>query len=159
MFTKTKLRKFFLLFITIVVVHFNSHSQLAADFSATPTSGCSPQIVNFTDLSTGNPTQWRWDLGNGTISFLQNPSSTYFTPGQYTIKLVIQNIAGTADSITKTNYITIYAIPVVNFLATPTSGCIPLPVQFNDLSDPGNSAIINWLWDFGDGNMTCPEIG
>lgn len=152
MFTKTKLRKFFLLFITIVVVHFNSHSQLAADFSATPTSGCSPQIVNFTDLSTGNPIQWRWDLGNGTISFLQNPSCTYFTPGQYTVKLVIQNALGTADSIIKTNYITIFAIPVVNFSATPTSGCIPLPVQFNDLSDPGNSAITSWLWDFGDGN-------
>ncbi|MEP7256017.1 MAG: PKD domain-containing protein [Ferruginibacter sp.] len=152
MSTKAILRPFILLFITIVAVSFSSKAQLAADFSATPTSGCSPQIVNFTDLSTGNPTQWRWDLGNGTISFIQNPSATYFTAGQYTIKLVIQNAAGTADSITKTNYITVFAIPVVNFSATPTSGCIPLPVQFTDLSSAGNSPITTWLWDFGDGN-------
>ena len=44
-----------------------------ANFTATPTSGCSPLVVNFTDQSTGNPTQWRWDLGNGTISFYKTP--------------------------------------------------------------------------------------
>ena len=129
-----------------------SKAQLVANFSASPTSGCAPLLVNFTDSSTGNPTSWRWDLGNGTISFLRNPSVTYFNPGQYTIKLVISNQSG-ADSITKTQYINIYNSPNVEFSGTPTTGCFPLPVQFVDLSAPGNGTLSTWEWDFGDGNV------
>src|SRR4051812_49113079 len=96
-------------FLTVVIVFTSlfTEAQLHPDFTATPLSGCSPVVVRFTDLSTGNPTQWKWDLGNGTISFLQNPSVTYFNPGQYTIKLVIRNASG-RDSITRQQYITVY---------------------------------------------------
>jgi len=125
---------------------------LHAEFNATPTSGCAPLLVSFTDQSTGNPTQWRWDLGNGTISFLQNPSVTYFIPGQYNIKLVVRNASG-VDSIIKSQYITIYAQPVVNFSASVTTGCFPLAVQFTDLSTSLNTPITQWQWDFGDGTF------
>src|SRR5437764_12805808 len=125
-----------LLFIIFLCEGFISRSQLNANFSATPISGCAPFLVNFTDQSTGNPTSWKWDLGNGTISFLQNPAVTYFTPGTYNIKLVIHNAAGTGDSIIKNQYITVYAAPSVNFNGSPTTGCYPLPVQFTDLSQP-----------------------
>ena len=67
-----------------------SLAQPTANFSANPTAGCAPLVVNFSDLSTGNPTSWRWDLGNGTTSLLQNPSVTYFNPGQYTVRLIVQ---------------------------------------------------------------------
>ena len=151
MSTKALLRQCFILFILFILFSFSSKGQLTANFSASPTSGCSPQIVNFNDLSTGNPIYWRWDLGNGTISFLQNPSATYFTPGQYTIKLVVQDGLGNFDSLTRTQYINIFPIPVVNFSATPLSGCVPLTVQFTDLSTAAGSSITSWLWDFGDG--------
>ena len=130
-------------------------AQLAANFSATPVSGCTPLVVNFTDLSGGNPNQWKWDLGNGTISFLKNPSVTYFTPGQYTIKLVIHNAAGSADSITKIQYITVNIQPTVNFTGVPVTGCFPLPVQFTDQSSAGSGSISVWQWDFGDGNSSA----
>ena len=150
-FTLTIPRQYFLLFLLLISFSFSSRSQVTANFSASPTSGCSPQIVNFNDQSTGNPIYWKWDLGNGTISFLQNPSATYFTPGQYTIKLVVEDGLGNKDSLTRTQYINIFPIPVVNFSATPLSGCVPLTVQFTDLSTATGSAITSWLWDFGDG--------
>jgi len=128
------------------------NAQLRAGFSANPLSGCAPLVVRFTDQSTGNPTQWRWDLGNATTSFLQNPSVTYFNPGQYTIKLVIQNASG-RDSIIKNQYITIYAQPTVIFSASSTTGCYPLNVQFIDASIPGSGSINSWQWDFGDGTL------
>lgn len=131
---------------------FTGKAQLHAAFNATPTAGCSPLVVNFIDQSTGNPTQWKWDLGNGIISYLQNPSTTYFTPGQYDIKLVVYNASG-ADSITKTQHINIYAYPVVQFTATPLSGCFPLPVHFTDQSTTSTGTITQWQWDFGDGNF------
>ena len=134
--TTSTLSKTGCIFVLLALLGFNSKAQLNAQFSANPTSGCTPLVVNFTDLSTGNPTSWRWDLGNGTISFLQNPSVTYFIPGQYNVKLVVQN-AGGKDSIIKSQYITIFAQPVVDFSASPRSGCFPLPVQFTDLSTTG----------------------
>ena len=129
---------------------FGLKAQLAANFTAAPASGCAPLVVHFTDISTNNPTQWKWHLGNGTVSFLQNPSVTYFNPGQYTIKLVIKNSAGT-DSITKTQYINVYAKPAVQFTSSTTTGCFPLPVQFSDQSTALNGTISSWQWDFGDG--------
>jgi len=38
------------------------------DFSGTPVLGNSPLAVDFTDLSTGTPTYWEWDFGDGTAS-------------------------------------------------------------------------------------------
>lgn len=140
------------IFVLLTLVSFSAKAQLTAAFIANPTSGCTPRVVNFTDQSTGNPTQWRWDLGNGTISFLQNPSVTYFTPGQYTVKLVVQN-GGAKDSIIKTQYITIFALPVVDFSATPRAGCFPIAIQFSDLSTTSNGTINQWQWDFGDGTF------
>jgi gliding motility-associated-like protein len=126
---------------------------ISITFNATPLSGCVPLVVSFQDVSTGSPTQWKWDLGNSTISFLQNPVATYFNPGLYTIKLIVQNASG-ADSITKTQYITVYALPSVNFSANALSGCYPLPVQFTHASTAGSGSITSYLWDFGDGNTS-----
>ncbi len=136
-------------FITLIIST-AARGQLGANFSATPLTGCPPLLVQFTDQSTGGPTQWRWDLGNGTISFLQNPSVSYFNPGTYTVKLVVRNAQG-ADSVIKSQYITVNALPTVVFSGTPTTGCFPLPVQFTDQSTPGSGTISTWEWDFGDG--------
>lgn len=151
MISKSGIRHCVLSILAVLSIGLSANGQLAAQFSATPLSGCAPQIVNFTDLSTGNPVEWRWDLGNSTTSFLQNPSATYFTGGLYTIKLVIKDANGNSDSITKTQYINIFPIPVVDFSGTPTSGCVPLNVQFTDNSSAGSATINTWLWDFGDG--------
>lgn len=134
-------------------IGYYSKAQLIADFSAAPAAGCAPLFVKFTDLSKGGPTEWKWDLGNGTISVLQTPAVTYFTPGQYNIKLVIKNSSG-ADSIIKSQYITVYSAPAVSFAGSPQTGCFPLPVQFIDMSDPVSGTISKWEWDFGDGSIS-----
>ncbi|MEO6452780.1 MAG: PKD domain-containing protein [Ginsengibacter sp.] len=139
-----------LFFFFLILPGYFSHAQLNASFTATPTNGCSPIVVKFTDSSAGNPTAWKWDLGNGTVSFLRNPSVTYFTPGQYTVQLIISNAAD-RDTITKVQYITVYAKPVTEFSASAVTGCFPLPVSFKDMSTAGSGDISKWEWDFGDG--------
>ena len=91
--------------LLLTLTSFFAKAQPAASFSATPSSGCAPLVVNFTDASTGGINQWKWDLGNGTISFLKNPSATYLTPGLYTVKLVVKNAANNADSLAENIYI------------------------------------------------------
>jgi len=140
-----------LIFI-LLLLHTTAFSQLKADFSASPTSGCAPLVVQFKDSSTGNPDSWTWDLGDGNPVNKQNPGIAYFNPGTYTIKLTIKNAAtGETDSITKTAFITVAAKPHVEFSASPASGCLPLDVNFTDKSAPMSGNIQSWFWDFGDG--------
>ena len=139
--------------ISTLLILFNNcaNAQLNANFSSNVNSGCFPIVVQFNDATTGGtPTHWKWDLGNGTTSFLQNPSVTYFAPGEYDIKLVVSNSTG-ADSITKFEHITVFDKPTINFSANNVTGCFPMPVTFTDLSNPGSGEMLSWQWDFGDG--------
>lgn len=79
-----------------------------ADFELDTTSPLAGEVIQFTDLSTGNPTSWAWDFENdGTIdSTEKDPSHTYTTAGTYTVKLTVTNPAGT-DTETREDYITV----------------------------------------------------
>lgn len=124
-----------------------------AEFSGTPVTGCAPLVVTFKDQSTGNPKFWNWDFGNGQLSNVQNPVVVYSQPGIYSVTLVVKNGSGT-HGITKTDYIVVNASPQADFSANITTGCVPVNVQFTDLSsDPGGS-IASWEWDFGDGTKS-----
>lgn len=138
------------LYFLLVFVCIKANAQLHADFVANNQQGCSPLVVQFTDSSQGNPTQWLWDLGNGATSTLKNPGAIYVNPGSYTIKLHIKNATGD-DSIIKTNYIIVHENPSAAFNASPVSGCAPMDVNFTDKSLANEGIITNWIWDFGDG--------
>ncbi len=77
-----------------------------ANFSGTPTSGVAPLAVAFTDLSTGGPTSWSWNFGDGGTSTAQNPGHTYAAGGTYTVSLTVTNPCG-SDGETKSGYITV----------------------------------------------------
>lgn len=153
---KASLLKYFQLLFIILFHSVVANAQLNADFIANRTTGCNPTIVQFTDKSTGNPTSWRWDLGNGTISILQNPAVSYVVPGTFNIKLVVKTATQT-DSILKQQYIVIYATPNVNFTASITQGCAALDVNFIDVTTSTGSTITQWQWDFGDGSISSSQ--
>jgi len=60
--------------------------------------------IQFTDESTGEPTQWQWDFGDGNTSAEQNPMHTYSSEGAYDVELAVENDYG-RDTETKSNYI------------------------------------------------------
>ncbi len=77
-----------------------------ATFSASPTSGKAPLTVAFTDKSTGSPTSWYWNFGDGTTSTKQNLTHKYSKVGTYTVKLTVKNAVG-RNTKTVSNYITV----------------------------------------------------
>ncbi|MBN2777356.1 MAG: PKD domain-containing protein [Bacteroidales bacterium] len=79
-----------------------------ADFTASETSLSEGGTVNFTDVSTNNPSSWEWSFpgGNPSSSSQQNPSVTYNVPGNYTVTLIATNSKG-SDTQIKTDYIRI----------------------------------------------------
>lgn len=139
------------------MVGHHAQAQLQANFSATQQSGCSPLVIQFFDNTTGGtPTQWTWDFGNGNTSSLQNPYSAFINPGKYTVKLIATNASGTSQ-VVKTNYITVYDNPTVNFTANNTSGCNPLTVNFTDNSTSANGNIVAWQWEMGNGQQATVQ--
>ncbi len=123
----------------------------AANFSGTPTSGCSPLTVQFTDLSTNTPTAWSWSFpgGSPSSSTSQNPSITYANPGNYTVILTASNGAG---STTKTiaDYISVASAPTASFSKNQTGNS----VAFTNTST-GNAT--SYTWDFGDSSANSTE--
>ncbi|MHC1745016.1 MAG: PKD domain-containing protein [Syntrophobacteraceae bacterium] len=125
------------------------------DFSATPRTGTGTLTTTFTDLSTGGPTSWEWDFGDGTPkSYVRNPSHTYSSGGVYTVSLTVSGPNGTSQEI-KTGYITVYyTIPAANFTASTVSGPSLLNVSFTNSS---TGVVDTWLWEFGDGSTSTEQ--
>jgi PKD repeat protein len=84
-----------------------------AAFTASPTSGYSPLKVVFTDKSTGSPTSWNWNFGDGTSSTVKNTVHTYNKEGKYTVTLTVKNAKGN-NKITRYNFITVDSATVVD---------------------------------------------
>ena len=124
-----------------------------ASFSGSPTNGAAPLSVTFTNAtSTGSITNWYWNFGDGVTTNLSTNLvvHTYATGGGYSVTEVVSGPGGTATN-TQANYITVWAVPVASFSATPTTGVAALAVAFSDTS---SGSITNWFWNFGDGVTT-----
>jgi PKD repeat protein len=133
-------------------------------FYATPTSGNTPLLVQFTDTSGNNPTSWVWYFGDGGTSTTQNPSHIYTVvsqPTTYAVQLIASNNYGSAWSygaygqITPVPLISVLPpMPAAGFYATPSSGNTPLQVQFTDTSGYNPTS---WAWNFGDGGTSTTQ--
>mgnify|MGYP001221122761 CR=1 FL=1 len=86
---------------------------LDSDFSVSDSIFCIGSTVTFTDSSSGTPTSWAWDFGDGTTSGLPDPTHTYNTVGTYDVSLTVTNSTG-SESETKTGFITVNALPTIN---------------------------------------------
>ncbi len=121
-----------------------------ANFTANTFNITTGQSVNFTDLSTNNPTGWNWVFTGGTpgTSTAQNPSGiTYNTPGCYQVQLTASNAAGN-NTKTEPCYINVSnpgSTPLANFTASTTSVCVGSCISFTDASTNNPTA---WNWSF-----------
>ena len=113
------------------------------------------EVVSFFDKSTGSPTAWEWDFGDGNTSTQRNPTHVYGKIGGYTVTLTVRNAAG-SDTISKYGYVLMGirdadASPAY-FSSDLTSGYAPLTVTFVDDKDAELPNYPIWRqWDFGDG--------
>ena len=101
-----------------------------AAFSASPTNGSNPLLVNFTDASTGIFTNHAWTFGDGGTSSLASPSYTYSNSGVYSVTLTVSGPGGSgitnfSNLITVTNLVPVP--PTVNILR-PAGGMLYPPV-------------------------------
>ncbi|MCB0402773.1 MAG: PKD domain-containing protein [Flavobacteriales bacterium] len=115
-----------------------------------PQNTCLNDPSVFTDQSTGNPTSWAWDFGDGGTSILQNPVHTYGASGQYNVTLTVTSDSGCTNTIIE--IIRIYDLPNAAFSSTLV--CLNDTMNFTDLSTIPTGSIVGWDWDFGDGGSS-----
>lgn len=97
---------------------------------------------------------YRWNFGDGTSEILaEKPVHIYRNPGEYTVTLTVIDSLGTTDtSITTANISGIPNQKPIAIIQIPESGETGKDIVFNGInsSDPDGS-IVNYTWNFGDG--------
>ena len=138
---------------TTILVNAVTASGIIADFTASPTIGCSVLPVNFTSNITGSPVNWYWNFGDGTTSAAANPSHNYVGLGDYDVFLIVSNALGCRDTIVRPAYISVVPDTTPYLFPDTINGCAPQPISFYDPTTGSNS----WNWDFGDGDTSSQQ--
>jgi PKD repeat protein len=111
-----------------------------AEFTADFTTIVEGESIQFTDLSSNNPSTWSWTFNGGSPvgSSVQNPFVKYNSAGIYAVSLVASNPGG-SDTETKTSYITVYALPHCVDAIAPLDGAnevsISAKLEWSNTSD------------------------
>jgi len=132
-----------------------------ANFTYNPINPTTVDVIEFNDTSsdadgTSDIINWTWDFGDGSMSYQQNTTYSYSDDGNYTITLLIRDLKGSLDSIQKN--ITIENVPpAATFQYTPINPITSDMVLFNSTSIDHDGEIVNWSWDFNDGNYSYGE--
>jgi hypothetical protein len=90
-------------------------SNVQCSFSSSDTTFCDKKCIDFTDLSTNNPTSWNWYFSGAVPSFsaLQNPLNIcYNSFGSFDVSLVACNASG-CDSINLPGFIKEFSSPAI----------------------------------------------
>jgi gliding motility-associated-like protein len=125
-----------------------------ADF-AISSNGCVNNAIALTDLSdgVGRPlVRWIWEFSDGTTASTQNPSKTFTTANNYSVKLTSVTDFGCIAQISKS--INVSAKPIAGF-TVPATRCLNSNIVFTDASSivAGSAAnsIAQWNWNLDNG--------
>ncbi len=136
--------------VTTVVL---AHPRSNPGFSSS--SVCLGQNLTFQNNSTvklGNLTS-NWNFGDLGTSTATNPTHSYANSGKYTTRLITTTINNCSDTISRD----VWVHPQPNTDFTLTNSCFEDSAYIFDNSQFSNGAnipdtVVNFAWDFGDGN-------
>lgn len=115
---------------------------LAVSITPVNPSVCIGNSILLTAVATGSNPTFNWSTGQNSSSITVSPVVTTL----YSVDVTdIYGCSGTAEVTVQVD-----TIPYLEFAAFPLSGCAPLSVAFQNMSDPGNS-----IWTFGDGGISA----
>jgi len=109
----------------------------------------------FTNSSSGgsSPILYQWDFGDGSFSFLENPTHTYSAAGVYTVCLTITDAVGCSDT-------------YCDLVTVGSGSSSPCSADFVGVPDTSggygfwslaSGSGLSHFWDFGDGGSSTLE--
>ena len=108
-----------------------------ADFTASTLSTEPGTAIEFTDMSTNNPTSWSWTFEGGipSVSSEQSPIVAYLDEGVFNVSLTTSNQAGTGELEMKTDYIEVLLLGIdtllkenVSVYPNPSNGIVNIEI-------------------------------
>jgi PKD repeat protein len=103
------------------------------------------------------PYSFSWDFGDSTSSTAQNPTHTYSNASNYTVTLTVTDSQSSQDNDSLTINASAVIIPLeASFIASPTSGEVPLTLNFTG-SATGGVLPYGYSWDFGDSTSSSEQ--
>lgn len=128
-------------------------------------------VFQFIDQSSGSVTEWKWSFGDGDSAFIQNPQHHYAEPGFYHIMLDIKTEDGCNATMIKHLFIRSSDECDLKIEYDVLESFPPQYQFFTNLFDPRMPyshippsddstwfGIIQYFWDFGDGNYSTIEF-
>ncbi len=126
---------------------FRFSTTVKADFVLN--NGCVPLSPGFVNISKSGST-FQWDFGNGATSNQQTPNYIYTTPGTYTIRLIVTDLATCNLIDTTYRTINVFPKPTAAFTYLPNPPIENTPTQFTNNTINGTQ----YKWIFGDGDSS-----
>lgn len=130
-----------------ITVHPNPVAAFLAD---TVCQGLPLHFQNLSYNTAGPLTQYRWDLGDGTISTLWEPVHTYATADTFQVKLIVANGFGCSDTVSRA--VIVRPLPEAWFVAERV--CAGEATRFRDETTFLGGRPVQWNWDFADGQFS-----
>ena len=121
-----------------------------AALAVSQSSGNAPLTVQFdASDSSGQIDSYNWDFGDGQLGAGRIVTHEFASPGEYQVRLLVVGPGGQSEARTTITVVRPPDAPIASFTLNPTSGNVPLVVQFDASSSTG--PIDSYSWDFGDG--------
>lgn len=127
---------------------------LIANFSVSSGSAAAGEVLRFTDTSTGSPTSWTWDFGDGTGAQEPNVEKAWPNDGIYVVALTVTNARGNQS----TQLAEITVVPKTVLLAPAADFSFDrstIEVGESVLLTSRTTGEVDLLeWDFGNGESS-----
>lgn len=139
---------------SVMVTVTNCGNPPVASFSATDSTLCIGDCIDFTDLSTNVPSGWTWYFFGAATSSSSNQNPTnicYNTAGTFDVALVASNGFG-QDSLFMANFITVSALPTV-VASNDTTICAGSQANLSAVG----AVSYNWDNGLGAGQVQTPS--
>ncbi|MFK5854977.1 MAG: PKD domain-containing protein, partial [Bacteroidota bacterium] len=136
-------------FDKIATASFEVFPTPVAEFSFAPDDdACTGEPITFSYADIVTNETFEWTFGDGSsINNQPNPTHTYVNSGTYTVLLHVDKYICENDT---TMELIINPLPSPDFDASVFEGCLPVDVNFDDLSNDVTLGA-NYEWVFGDG--------
>lgn len=125
----------------------------SVSFTLADTIGCQPFSLTAEAMFDTHPyaiESWIWDIGmTGTTVSGPSFAWSYPDPGVYMLSLTGTDTWGCSGVYEQS--VEVLALPKPDFRVNDSVGCAPSTFSFTSINEPD---IVQWLWDFGDGNSS-----
>jgi PKD repeat protein len=108
------------------------------------------ETVQFIDTSTGSPTSWRWDFGDGSQATTRDPAHTFASPGTYNVSLTASNATASSRNVSTVVIGGSASSPSASFFWSSPA----IAGQTVGFFDQSTGTPASWSWTFGNGETS-----